>query len=177
MQLTRGYIGCSIVTTGPDNYQDQQLQQWGQAQQQNSGSADDAIMNPLRTWVYDPYGMEDGVVLIVDPDAAAFAAKVSSTVLVTGIDSPVTMDSSTSDWPSSTTARTYMPGSSRALADTLSAMARNCASSRLRQCAWTAAIPVCVTNNGCERSCTSTATSTSARRGPKRPRRSIARGW
>jgi len=29
MQLTRGYIACSIVTTGPNNYQDQQLQQWG----------------------------------------------------------------------------------------------------------------------------------------------------
>jgi hypothetical protein len=29
MQLTRGYISCSIVTTGPDNFQDQQLQQWG----------------------------------------------------------------------------------------------------------------------------------------------------
>lgn len=29
MQLSRGYISCAIVTTGPDNYQDQQLQQWG----------------------------------------------------------------------------------------------------------------------------------------------------
>jgi hypothetical protein len=31
MQLTRGYISCSIVTTGPDNFQDNQLQQWGWA--------------------------------------------------------------------------------------------------------------------------------------------------
>lgn len=31
MQLTRGYISALIVTTGPNSYQDQQLQQWAWA--------------------------------------------------------------------------------------------------------------------------------------------------